>query len=141
MRNTIRVAFIGAVCLVVSYLTISCDESNPSPEIGYQIFLSATPDSIPNTGAVSIITARVLDVVDSSQVGGFYLEFHANIGEITGTAISSSTEPTGTFPTVYFDCNACQDSITVVVIEGAVYDSTGVTFLDSDTTRVVVYIP
>jgi hypothetical protein len=140
MRNTIRVVLLGAVCLLVSYLLISCDNSNPAPEIGYRIFLSANPDSIPNTGAVSTITARVLDVVDSTQVGGFILEFHASGGDITGTAVSSATEPTGTYPTVYFDCNACQDSVTVILISGAVYDSTG-TFLDDDTTRVVVYIP
>ena len=131
---------IGMVCLMVFYLLVSCDNSNPAPEIGYRIFISAAPDSIPNTGAVSIITARVLDVVDSSQVAGLNLEFHTTIGDITGQAISSATDPTGTFPTVYYDCNACQDSITVVVIDGAVYDSTG-RFIDNDTTRVVVYIP
>jgi len=138
--NPYRIVFIGLICLLFICLLISCDDSNPAPEIGYRLFLSAEPDSIPNTGATSTISAFVRDLVDSSLVDGFRIDFSATIGDITGRVYSSSTEPSGTFPTVYFDCNACQDSVTVVVIDGAVYDSTG-TFLDSDTTRVVVYIP
>jgi hypothetical protein len=120
---------------------ISCDKgTNPAPEIGYRLFLSASPDSIPNTGAATTVTAIVRDLVDSSQVGGFRITFDATIGDITGEAISSSFEPTGTFPTVYYDCNACQDTVMVVVIRGILWDSTGVQE-DDDTTRVVVYVP
>ena len=95
---------VGLLFLVICCNLISCDDSsNPTPSYGYYLLLSAHPDSIPNTGAVSQIHAIVGYEADSSQVGGMYLGFEASFGDITAFAYSSATDPTGLASNVYFE--------------------------------------
>ena len=120
---------------------ISCDKStNPVPIPVYELTVSAHPDSIPNTGSVSTIHAIVIDMLDSTQQGGYSLEFSATEGNMTGIAVSSATDPTGIVPPyVYFSCQSCPDTLTEVIVTGTAYMDGS--YIDEDTTRIVVYAP
>jgi hypothetical protein len=116
---------------------MSCDNSNPSPEYGYYLLLSAHPDSIPNTGTASSIHAIVGYEADSSQVGGMSIEFEASFGNITAIGTSSESDPTGlTSPYVYYSCNDSQGTATITANmfqDGA--------FVLQEETEIVVYEP
>ena len=135
---------VGVIAYFISVM-VACDRSeNPLPISGYFLTLSAHPDSIPKSGSgsTSTIYAIVRDLADSSQTGGLHLEFTASMGNITGDAISSASDPTGIDPNyhyVYFSCQSCPDTMTSVNIEASVFENGEL--MDMDTTHVVVYLP
>jgi hypothetical protein len=129
--------FINAICAVgvLCLVLMSCHEdSNPVAEGGYEVAVSAHPDSIPNSGAVSTIHVIITDKITGYRVGGMGLHFYSDIGVITGTATSSAIEPTGTIPNVYFACQDTQGTATITV---TVYDDGD--YITTETTEVVVY--
>ena len=82
MKRFISVLVVGFIGLVMCLNLMSCeDSSNPSPNYGYYLLLSAHPDSIPNSGTVSSIHAIVGYEADSSQVGGMSIEFDASFSK------------------------------------------------------------
>ena len=115
MVKILGVVVGGVLCFVMLFIVTSCEDSTgPVTVSGYEVTLSAHPDSIPNSGAVSTIHAIVTDLATQSQAGGLELEFASNIGIVTGIGTSSATDPTGISPPyVYF---ACQDSYGVAII-------------------------
>jgi hypothetical protein len=116
---------------------MSCDSSNPSPEYGYYLLLSAHPDSIPNTGTASSIHAIVGSEADSSQVGGMSIEFDASFGNITAIGTSSATDPTGLVsPYVYYSCNDSQGTATITA---NMFRDGG--FILQEETEIVIYEP
>jgi len=131
---------VGAIGYWLAVL-VSCEKTtNPLPITGYWLTISAHPDSIPNTGSVSSIHAIVRDLVDSSQVGGLHLEFSASAGYVTGIGTSSADDSTGLIPPyVYYSCQSCPDTITVVTIRGSAFDNGD--FVDSNSTHVTVFVP
>ncbi len=115
MKRFISVLVVGFIGLAMCLNLMSCaDSSNPSPNYGYYLLLSAHPDSIPNSGTVSSIHAIVGYEADSSQVGGMSIEFDASFGNITAIGTSSATDPTGlVHPYVYYSCNDSQGTATI----------------------------
>jgi len=145
MRTVLKMAcFLGVAGYVLATLMSCEDTTNPVPVTSYFLTVSAHPDSLPKSGpgSTAIIHAFVRDDADSVQAGGLHLEFSASIGNITGDAISSATDSTGIDPDyhyVYFSCQSCPDTTTIVTIHGSAFDNGD--FVDSDSTHVTVFVP
>jgi hypothetical protein len=143
MHSIAKIVLVMGVIIYSLAALISCERNeNPPGVSGYFLTLSAVPDSIPNSGAVSSIHAIVRDLADSTQMGGLHLEFSASMGNITGDAFSSASDSTGIDPNyhyVYFSCQTCPDTFTVVNIQASAFENGD--FMDMDTTHVVVYAP